>query len=45
MSDGGGDGHSSSSVRWRRSSFHQPLVSARCDLVGGVRKMRPRLLE
>jgi hypothetical protein len=37
MSDGGGDGHSSSSsARWRRSSFHQPLASAGCELAGGV---------
>jgi hypothetical protein len=36
MSDGGGDGHSSSSARWRRSSFHQPLASAGCDLAGEV---------
>jgi len=27
MNNGGDDGHSSNSVRWRRSSFHQLLVS------------------
>jgi hypothetical protein len=37
MSDGGADGHSSSSsARWRRSSSHQPLASAGCELAGGV---------
>jgi len=45
MNNGGGDGHSSNNVRWRRSSFHQSLVSTRCDLASGVRKMRPILLE
>jgi len=37
MNDGGrGDGHSSSSAKWRRNNFHQPIVSNGCDLVGGV---------
>jgi FAD synthase len=37
MNNGGrGDGHSSSSAKWRRNNFHQSIVSNGCDLVGGV---------